>query len=438
MSKEEIVSRENSKQVLISFLTGKDSFSKEFDLSLARQIVRQDPLISASLETEANKVLEGGWSIKLNKKDNKELIKRFRKNYRFDDLLQTLISNLRWQDALIEIGREGGKVSDLNLLDPVVIKVKANPNGDPLLYYQDSVSPNVDGVSLIEWLPRNIVHVKLKDSILNFWGDSDLRVAYETVLIKDFIRQFLIWLFKTNQFRNHINFKTLASEEQIKRFVSFYKEGEKSYGKPVLTDGEVTVSAMRELTDLQNLIGILDWCDNQLRMLLQQTPISLGVGGGSRSEGDALNDTQKTSIKALQRKIANAINYELFDKMGISDGAEFYWKPLDRMTEKGVFEVVEIMKRSMMTDEVIKEFMEQQGLSFSADKIFNEPEESDVEVTPEQRSNKDASSSRETKGAGESNEKIGTGKQGTTREDQLVKRSVDKFNKYPYTFEVEK
>jgi hypothetical protein len=435
MSNEEIVSRENSKQVLLGFLTGKDSFSKEFDPSLARNIVRQDPLISASLETEANKVLEGGWGIKLNKKDNKELMKRFRTKYRFDDLLQSAITNLRWQDALVEIGWENSKVTDLNLLDPSVIKVKANPNGDPLLYYQETPQPNVDGITYVEWLPKNIVHIKLKDSILNFWGDSDLRVAYETVLIKDFIRQFLIWLFKTNQFRNHVNFKTLASEEQVKRFVSFYKEGEKSYGKPVLTDGEVSIGAMRELTDLQNLIDIMDWCDNQLRMLLQQTPISLGTGGGSRSEGDALNDSQRTSIKAIQRKLYNAINFELFDKMGISSGAEFYWKPLDRMTEKGVFEVVEIMKRSMMTDEAIAEFMEQQGITFSTDKLFNEPEESNVEVTPEQRSQKDASPSRETKGVGQANKKIGTGESGTTREDQLVKRDISKFGKYPYTYE---
>jgi len=338
-------------------------------------------------------------------------------------------------DGLIEIGRENSKVKDLNLLDASQIKVEAEANGDPIEYRQEAGQPNKDNHTIIKWQPKNVVHIKFKDSILNFWGESDIQVLYDTVLIKDFIRQFLTWLFQTNQFRNHVNFKTLASEEQIKRFVSFYKEGERSYGKPVLTDGEVEIKAMRELKDLDHLVTILDWCDNQLRMALQQTPVSLGVGGASRSEGDTLNDVQRTSIKALQRTLADSINYELFDKMGLSDSYEFYWKPIDRMTEKSVFEVVEIMKRSMFSDEAIVEFMTNQGLSFKEKKLFKEPEESAPgEVTPEQRSKKDASASRETKGGEESNSKIGTGSEGTTREDQLVKRD---YSGYPYTYEVQ-
>jgi len=415
----------------LGFLTGQDSFSKSFDPKIAKQVIRNDPLVSASLETESNKLLEGGWGIKRKGLDNKQLIKRFKKQYKFDNLLQTLSMNLRWQDGLIEIGHTKGSVTDLNVLDTSVIKVDAYSNGDVKYYYQESAEKNIHGNTVIKWLPKNIVHIVFKDSILNFWGESDLQVIYETVLIKDFIRQFLIWLFKTNQFRNHINFKTLASEDQVKRFVSFYKEGEKSYGKPVITDGEVSIAAMRELTDLNTLIDVLDWCDNQLRMALQQTSVSLGTSGSSRSEGDVLSETQRTSIKSLQRKIANAINYDLFDKMGLSEDTEFYWKPIDRMTEKSVFEVVEIMKRSMMTDEIIAEFMANQGLIFKEKKLFNEPEESNVKVTPEQRSKKDASASRETKGAGESNKNIGTGEQGSTREDQLVKRDAD-FTKYPY------
>lgn len=436
MTEEEIISRENSKQVLLGFLTGKDSFSKPFDINLARNVIKNDPLISASLETEANKLLEGGWGIKRKGIDNKELLKRFKKTYRFDNLLQTTVMDLRFMDALIEIGRKNSKVSELNLLDASQIDVETKPNGDPIKYTQESGQPNVDDNAVITWEPRNIVHIKFKDSILNFWGTSDIQVIYETVLIKDFIRKFLTWMFQTNQFRNHINFKTLASEDQIKRFVSFYKEGEKSYGKPVITDGEVEIKAMRELKDLEGLITILDWCDNQLRMALQQTSVSLGASGSSRSEGDVLSDTQRTSIKALQRKIADAINYELFDKMGLSDDTEFYWKPIDRMTEKGIFEVVEVMKRSMFSDDAVKEFMEQQGLTFKTKELFKEPIEDDSEQpTPEQRSNKDASASRETKGAGEGNSKVGTGAAGTTRDDQLVKRD---FTKFPYSYEVEK
>lgn len=434
---EEIIQRDNSKQVLMEWLQGDKNFSKPFSPTKAREIIRNDPLIAASLETESNKILEGGWGIKKKGVEDSYQVKKFRKDYKFDNLLQTLTMDLRWQDGLIEIARKRSKVSDLNLLDPQVIEVRAKPNGDPLYYYQESPTENVDEQVIIKWMPKNVVHIKFKDSILNFWGESDLKTAYDTVLIKDYIRKFLSWVFGTNQFRNHVNFKSIASEEQVRRFVSFYKEGERSYGKPVITDGEVTIEAMRTMQDLNLMVDILEWCDHQLMMLLQQTAISLGSGGSSgRSEGDSLSETQRTSIKAIQRKLYNTINFELFPKMSINSDLEFYWKPIDRMTEKSVFEVVEIMKRSMFSDDAIKEFMNNQGIAFDTDSIFKEPEELESnsegeQPTPEQRSKKDASASRTRKGEDESSERIGTGEEGTSREEQITKRSG-----YPYHYDV--
>jgi len=422
---EELVDRAKSLQVLQDWLAGDRNFQPKFSLTTARSIVANDPLVSAALETEANKVTEGGWGIKDGRKaSNSE--KRFRKKYRFNNTLHTLARNLRWQDGLIEIARDDNEIVGLNLLDQAVLEVNAKPNGDVTEYYQEEVQIG----SRRTWDAKNVVHIKLKDAILNIWGESDLRVAYETVMVKDYIRKFLSWLFGTNQFRNHIGFKQTVSEEQVKKFISYYKEGEHSYGKPAITDGDVEIKALRELKDLENIILILDYCDKELMRLLQQTPLSMGEGGSSgRSEADGMSDVQRTSVKAVQRVIADAINYELFPKMGLPDSTEFYWKPLDRMSETKIFELVEIMKRSMFTDEAIIEFMEQQGMSFETKKLFKEPELAPAGMpTPEQRSQKDASASRERKGAGESNKRIGTGEAGTTRKDQLVAR--DNNQKY--------
>ena len=430
---DELVDRAKSIQVLSKWLNGDKNFQPEFSLGLARQIVLNDPLVSAALETEANKVLEGGWGIKSNRKADKDNIEsKFRKKYRFNSLLHTLSRNLRWQDGLIEIAREAvsidgdkiestGEIADLNLLDQANIDVKAKSNGDVEYYYQDNVK---DGEARRVWKEKNIVHITLKNNILNLWGDSDLRVAYETVLIKDFIRKFLSWLFGTNQFRNHIGFKQSVSTEQLKVFISSYKEGEKSYGKPAITDGDVEIKAMRELKDLDQLMLVLDYCDKELMRLLQQTGLSLGEGSGGRSDGDGLSDTQRTSIKAIQRTIEEAINYELLPKMGYPSTVEFFWKPLDRLTEKSIFEIIEVMKRSMFTDEAVQEFMEKQGLTFETKKLFKDPMEMMAgEVSPEQRSKKDGSASRVSKGAGESNKRIGTGESSTTRDEQVVDRA---------------
>jgi len=416
---EELVDRAKSMQVLATWLAGDKNFKPDFDPKTARSIVANDPLVSASLETEANKVMEGGWGIKDGRKAS-ATEKTFKRDYKFNGTLLTTSRNLRWQDALIEIAREKGKIVGLNLLDTSVMDVKANSNGDVEYWYQDQVR---DGnKSRIVWPEKNVVHIKLKDAILNIWGSSDLKVAYETVLIKDYIRKFLTWLFGTNQFRNHIGFKQVVSEEQVKKFVSYYKEGEHSYGKPAITDGDVEIKALRELKDLEQLLIVLDYCDKELMRLLQQTSLSIGDGGSSgRSEADGMSDVQRTSVKAIHGVIYDAINYDLFPKMGLPATTEFYWYPLDRMTEKSIFEVIEIMKRSMFTDEAITEFMGDQGMNFKTKKLFKEPEEQ-TGVTPEQRSGKDASASRETKGGGESNKKIGTGEAGTTREEQLVAR----------------
>jgi hypothetical protein len=436
---EEVIDRAASLQALATFIQGDRNFRPEFNPRLARQIVMNDPLVSAAIETEANKALEGGWSIKSGRKaDNETYNKNFKKKYRFDRLLHTAIRHIRFQDALIEIARKEGEVVDLNLLDPAEIEVDAKPNGDVNFYYQEQTKTK-SYPSKIVWQPENIVHIKFKDNILNFWGDSDLQVAYETVLVKDFIRKFLNWLFGTNQFRNHVSFKQTVSEQQLKTFISYYKEGEKSYGKPAITDGDVEIKALRELKDLEQLQLVMDMCDRELMRLLQQTPLSIGDGGSSgRSESDGLSETQRTSIKSIKRLIADAINYDLFPKLGYPSTVEFYWHPIDRMSEKSIFEVVEIMKRSMFTDEAIMEWMENQGLEFTVKKLFKEPELPTMggQPTPEQRSKKDASASRTRKGEGESSQRIGTGEEGTTREEQ-VSRAIPDFTKFPYVIEKE-
>ena len=436
---EELIDRAASLQALATFIQGDRNFKPEFNPRIARQIVMNDPLVSAAIETEANKVLEGGWGIKSGRKaDNENYDKTFKRKYRFDRLLHTTIRHIRFQDALIEIAKKEGEVIDLNLLDPAEIEVNAEPNGDVNYYFQEQ-NKTKSHPSKIVWQPENIVHIRFKDNILNLWGDSDLQVAYETVLVKDFVRKFLSWLFGTNQFRNHVSFKQTVSEQQLKTFISYYKEGEKSYGKPAITDGDVEIKALRELKDLEQLQLVMDMCDRELMRLLQQTPLSIGDGGSSgRSESDGLSETQRTSVKAMKRLVADAINYDLFPKLGYPVTVEFYWYPIDRMTEKGIFEVVEIMKRSMFSDEVITEWMQNQGIEFSATKLFNEPELPTMgeQPTPEQRSKKDSSASRTRKGEGESSKRIGTGEAGTTREEQ-VSRAMPNFDKFPYVIENE-
>lgn len=413
----------NSMQVLEDFNAGDNSFEKVFSVETSLQLIRNDPIVSAAIETKVDKAMEGGWGLRVGDKARQETqMSIFKRDYRFDKFLRTALRTVQWQDLLIEIVKKGDKVTDLNILNTAEIDVETDPNGDPISYTQES--PN-DGQDPIVWKAEQVVHIKFKDALLNFWGESDLRVAFDTLVIKDNVRKYLTWLFGTNQFRTHFSFKTL-NDNMLRRFVSSYKQGENTYGKPVITEGEIMAGPLRKVEELDQMIALLDWCDTQLISLFQTTTVNMGIGGsGGRSEGDSLGDVQRTSILALQRVVEEGINFDLFPKMGLSRKDEFFWKPLDRMSKKQLFEVIEIMKRSTFTDEAVQEFMMESGMEFKTKNLFKAPEEVEG-PTPEQRSAKDGSASRQRKSEGEADTNIGTGQESSTREEQLVAQS-DRF-----------
>lgn len=429
--KDEIVQKANSAQVLLDYLSSeKENFNKPFNPNLALTLLREDPLVRGSIKRITAKTMEGGWHLNFEDKDRKRReTKRFKKDYRFTKLLRTLINTLQYQDVLIEIVRKDGKVIDLNLLDPKAIEVKAKPNGDIEYWFQEEVKSVGKGV--IKWKPENVVHVTYEEAILNVWGENQLKAAYDTLLIKDYVRAYLLWLFKTNQFRTHFNVKN-ASEPQIRAFISRLKQGESSYSKPVITEGEVEASPLRELKDLDTIEWLLDWCDKQLIGLLGQTVVGLGMGGsGGRSESDSLGDTLRTTIIDIQNIIGEAFNYELLPKMGYPVEEIFAFNPLDRMTKKQLMETIEIMRRSGWKDEAIKEFAEEQGLEFKVDSWFQPPEMQNA-MTAQAR--KDGAASRQRSSEGEADKNVGTGQESSTREDQLVQKAS--FEGYPYSYEV--
>ena len=432
MEKEEVVEKARSAQVLIDYMRGKNSFAKPFNPSQALNVVRNDPVVSAAIDRKTNKTLEGGWGIKTGSKQQQEATnKKFRRTYRFDTLLRSIIRTGQWQDVLIEVVKTDGEPGEFNLLDAAAIDVETESNGDPKRYYQETSTASGEK-SIIEWSPEQVVHIKFKDAILNYWGESDIKVAYDTVLIKDYIRKYLMWLFKTNQFRTHYSIQN-ASDTQIRNFISRLKEGERTYDKPVITEGEVVASPLRDIKDFDQIIALLEWCDKQLISLMQTTVVAMGWGGsGGRSESDSLSDELRTSIISIQRTVADAINYDLFPRIGMTSNDEFYWFPLDRMTKKGLLETIEIMKRTGWSDEAIQEFAENEGLTFKTTKWFNEPEMIGAGMTPEAK--KDGAFSRQRSGEGEADKNVGTGEDSSTREDQLTQKA--KYDAYPYVYEV--
>lgn len=435
---DELVLKAKSQQVLRDFARGKSNFEPDFNPRTALNIVRNDPVISAAIDSIVSKCMEGGWGAEFGNKDREEQnISFLKRDLRFDRILRSMVRTGRWQDILIEIVKEDNKVIALNLLDPAEVQVNAKPNGDVNFWFQDYTVADDgtqhqimrDGQNFQRiWQPNQVVHIKFKDAILNLWGESDLRVAWDTIRIKDGVRKILNWLFNSNQFRNHINFEK-ASDQEIIDFISSAKEGELTFDRPMITQGGVNVNPLREPKDLDMFLLILRWCDEQLISLMRTTVVNLGLGGsGGRSESDGLGDIMRSNIKNIQDVISEAINYELFPKMDFPKTTKFFWKPLDRMSKQKLFESVNIMRQAGFSDEAVVEFMTSEGLQFKAKKLFeaNENLKADKDLMPSRSSTKE----------GEADKNVGTGEDSSTREDQITSKASEDasstWNKYPY------
>jgi hypothetical protein len=168
-------------------------------------------------------------------------------------------------------------------------------------------------------------------------------------------------------------------------------------------------------------------------MLLQVPPIAIGQPDSSgRSNSVEQFQSLNTTVLSVQRILEEYITYDLFKKIGYQKTL-FDFGVVDQTARSKAFEIAEKMKNMMMTDEVITEFLESQGVVFSTDKLFKSPEElmglSNGDVDPKMRGmlgNKshDAAPSRER----QSNDSLSKGNQKT-----MVRNST--FGGYPYTYE---
>lgn len=387
--------------------------SPDYNLKRIMEIVRQDPTIVAAISTLADKVMEPGWFLYgQDKRSRLKQAEQEMRKLRLDKIVrETLFQLLVFNNAFIEVVRVGdAKAKELHVLQTDTIEINIDEHGEVLGYVQTTVQGQVT------WKPEEIVHIRAESLVTNNeWGDINLRTLWTAAALSFHIKKFLLWQFETNQFRPLLNIKD-ATEPQIKRFLSFLKDSEKDIRKILPIEGEVEIQHLMQEMDYDKLVNILNKLDSEKLMLLQVPPIAVGLPDNSnRSNSDSQNNSLNTRVHALQRIIETEFGYELFPRMGY-EKVSLRFNIVDLLTTKQVMEVAGKMKDAGMKESIIKEFMEQHGWDMPAGKIFNEVPDMEATRVGEPPS-------REPKGAGEANEKIGTGQQGTTREDQLVKRA---------------
>ena len=373
----QVVSNANSKGVLIDYRTIPDAQKKflgrspDFDLKLTLELIREDPVVRGSLITLVDKVLGSDWGVRgVDKKSRKDELETKLKQLRFKKYARKKLFNaILYNNAFTEIVKKGTEVTDLNVLETTLMKIDARDNGDILGYYQDIGSKDNNPY----WQPEKVSHLELDGITNSVWSDLNIKALYDTILLKDTVRQWLAWFFKSNQMKGIFMIEN-ASEGKIKEFVSYLKKSEKDPNNPVLLSGKVNYQLLNDFAkNGSSVLELLKWCDEQIVVLMQTTKISLGLPDGSgRSNGVEQNHVINVRVKAIQECFAEFVTYDLFPKMGF-EKAEFYFEVTDFLLETQVLANVQVMRNSMFSDEAITEYLEANGIVFETDQVFKDP-----------------------------------------------------------------
>jgi len=298
----------------------------DFSIEKARELYENDPIVRGAVKKTVNKVMETGW--RLEPQNNKSGIKQLRSKMQdtsetgldYEKHLEEIVGNLvMYNNAFVEVIEEGGDTY-VNLLEPEYMEINTDLNGDVNFYFQDIIS---DGDGSVEqkptWQPDEVVHYKLNHYTTNAWSPLDLESVYETLLIKDYVREWLHWFFKTHQMRPHVRVGENTSQEDVDQLLSDIKQMRTKVDAPFPTQGEVQIEKFQEFgtEEAESVRQLLDWCDEQLLILMQVPPIMLGKGEESgRSTASELRKQFNGHIESIRRTVSRHERRELHGPPG--------------------------------------------------------------------------------------------------------------------------
>jgi HK97 family phage portal protein len=392
------------------------------NLSRVLEVVQNDPVVRGAVTTLVDRTLEPGYGFYAkDKRSRREAAEELMESLKFELLLPSLLQHIfTYSNAFIEVVRAGDEPRELHMLDPRYLEIQADKHGEILRYVME-VNENT-----ATWGPDEVVHLKTTPLGNMVWGDVDIKALWTACALKHHIKKLMLWQFETNQFRPLLNIQN-ASDEQIKRFLTFLREAQHDIKRLVPIEGEVEAHFINKEMDYSKLKELMAYLDYEILNLLQVPPISVGLPGDSnRSNADAQERAFNTRIRSIQRLLENIISIELMPKLGY-EKVYLRFNVTDEKVMMETLEMAERMHNMGIKEELIKEFLESKGWDFPEGTIFD----------PEAKVQKsmDQYASRQGKGPREANDKKGTGDRAETREDQLVSRA--EMMKEYWTYDVE-
>lgn len=398
-----------------------DDFSLSPDENLHRvlDVVKNDPVVRGAITTLIDRTLEPGFSFygKDKKSRNKQAVEKMQE-LRFERLLRMVLQHLFiYNNAFIEIVRKGDEVVELHTIDPRYIQPYVNKHAE-ILYYTMQTAEDV-----VYWKPDEVVHLKTTPNSNLVWGDVDMKALWMTCAMKYHIKKLLLWRFETNQDRPLLNING-ASDEQIKRFLTFLEQSRSDIKKLVPIEGEVEAIFLTQQIDFTKLKDLLTYLDYEILNLLQTPPISVGLpDNANRSNSDAQERSLNTRVRSIHRMLEDSVSYDLLPLIDFPKNT-LKFNTVDEKVMAETLEMAERMRNMGFKEDLVKDFLESKGWDFPEGKIFDEQLEA-------QKSD-DMFASRQGKQGRQGNDQIGSGDRGTTRKDQLVARAVDPKKYWQY------
>lgn len=393
----------------------------DFNFDAALDMLDADPVASGAIEHYVDKSVEGDWAVikrdsgKYDKAFEDQLVYKY--NFENSILRKIFYIGKLFNNVFLEIvTNSDGSLKDANVLDSTNIEPITKSNGDIIKFKSKIPNPNTGKYP--EWTKDEIVWFKFSDRDGGY-SHVNVQSLWNNLLQKNFIQRFVSWLWQTGQYRVIHNFKA-SDSRVVEDFVAINKKNESDYRQPFLAQGEYATSILRDMKETESLVELLKYLDGQTLILLRIPPIDAGIPDASgRSSSDAQSNNLNTHVKSRKKVVKGGID-KFFSLINHGNNA-LVFAPVDKFEVKSVLENIQLMKSAGFTDKVCIEYMRDNGMVWQDEEVFNKPEEMDSEISNPR--DKDNMPSRIGKGTGEANEKIGTGNEGTTREDQLVKKS---------------
>jgi len=417
MATKKYLKRTDSKNTLTTFVWNKDvaTVFPDFSFNAVIQMVDDDPVARGAILHFIDKCMEGGISIvkAADLSYDRDFEKLLQEKYMFRSKILRTIFYLGklFNNVFIEIVRDtDNRVKSLNILDSENIEPITNFNGDPESY--KSKVPNAKTGQYARWNKNEIVWIKFNDRVKGY-APVDLKALWETLLCKSWIKRYVAWLWKTGQYRVLYNIKDGASNDDIKDFLTYARKHDDNFRAPFLLKGDLEMKMVRDMKETQDITTLLKYWDNQTLILLRIPPSDAGIPDQSgRSNADAQSNNLNTHIISMKTVVEDYINFDLFKKMNKGDTL-LKFAPVDRFSEEQIIKNVNVMKNIGMTEDVIREYLQDRGMFFQSSKLFDDPEEK-ILATNRDINTMNSRIDRKEEG--------GTGEQASTRPDQLKKQ----------------